>query len=122
MTLDLSSSRDDYKRHLVPHEFGHALGLAHEHQSPNAPALLEKEDLIAKLAPYMPGVSEAAKRKAAADKYEQDYKRHSVVADDAVVTKHDPKSIMHYWLVQLHACYTCTVCAYIFSTRMERIV
>ena len=114
MTLNLGSPREDYKLHLVRHEFGHALGLGHEHQSPNAPALLEKDALISKLAPLMPGDSEAAKREAAAAKYKQDYVKHSVhmVEDDAVITKYDPDSIMQYWLVYN---YMHTACIPIFS-------
>ncbi|KDR68121.1 hypothetical protein GALMADRAFT_17169, partial [Galerina marginata CBS 339.88] len=28
------ASADDYERHVILHEFGHSLGLLHEHQSP----------------------------------------------------------------------------------------
>ena len=114
MTLSLGSPRDDYKLHVVRHEFGHALGLGHEHQSPNAPSLIEKHALIPKLAPYMPGESPAARREAAAAKYKQDYERHSVVADNAVITEHDPDSIMQYWLVFNYTC-ICCLCIHLFS-------
>ena len=32
MVLSLTKGQDDFNRHTVIHEFGHALGLEHEHQ------------------------------------------------------------------------------------------
>ena len=106
MTLSLGHPDDAYKQHLVRHQFGHVLGLGHGHQSPKAPSLIEKDALILKLAPLMPGNSEADKRKAAGAKYEHDYKQHSV-GEDAVVSEFDPRSIMTYWLVQLDGIQYC---------------
>jgi serralysin len=34
LTINTSSSESEYRR-VVLHEFGHALGLVHEHQNPN---------------------------------------------------------------------------------------
>ena len=32
LTLNLKDSKEDYRKHTVVHEFGHVLGLKHEHQ------------------------------------------------------------------------------------------
>lgn len=51
--LDLGRGHDDYKRHLVLHEFGHMLGLGHEHQSPKAWYFIDEKKAIDELAkPY----------------------------------------------------------------------
>jgi hypothetical protein len=44
MYLDLSHKSDNYKEFVVVHEFGHALGLGHEHQ---------RSDFQACVAPYL---------------------------------------------------------------------
>lgn len=53
--LDLGRGHDDYKRHLVLHEFGHVLGLGHEHQSPKAWYFIDEKKAIDELAKqYIP--------------------------------------------------------------------
>jgi hypothetical protein len=42
-------STDDELRRVVLHEFGHALGLIHEHQSPNRPISWSRAAVIAEL-------------------------------------------------------------------------
>ena len=43
MVLDLKDCRDDYHvKSTILHEFGHAYGLAHEHQHPDYMSKMEK--------------------------------------------------------------------------------
>ena len=87
MWLNLSTGGDEYKKHLVVHEFGHALGLDHEHQ---------RGDLWKLIKPY---VNESAM-------ITDPYIKHayaSYVADPTFEaygreqSEYDPKSVMHYW-------------------------
>ena len=88
MWLNLSQGGDEYKKHLVVHEFGHALGLDHEHQ---------RGDFWKLIKPY---VNESAMKD---DPYIKDayasYKADPdfFKASDRRKTKYDPKSVMHYW-------------------------
>lgn len=46
MSLNLSSKRHPSRyRRTILHEFGHALGLKHEHQHPHAPKLINESEL-----------------------------------------------------------------------------
>ena len=89
MSLNLGIGDDSFKRHLILHEFGHALGLMHEHQRPEFKRAAEKfidfsamEDHLKRMKfptiDWMPNENE----------YNQD-------------KKYDPDSIMHYWYVWL---------------------
>ena len=89
MLLALGVGDDDIKRYLVCHEFGHALGLGHEHQSPLAPEL-DKDKVIN----YLVGKC-GMKKDAAEKKYEVDYKM-DLPSSDSRTTPHDPRSIMQY--------------------------
>lgn len=42
MMLDLKCCDDYHKEHIILHEFGHALGLAHEHQHPDYLSVMKK--------------------------------------------------------------------------------
>ena len=96
MVLDLGAGNfhtkeeaDAFKHYLVLHEFGHVLGLGHEHQSPLAPEL-DKDKVIDHLVGKCGMGKDAAKKK-----YEADYKMDPA-SRDSRTTRHDPHSIMQY--------------------------
>ena len=82
--------QDSYKKHLVIHEFGHALGLGHEHQRsdfwenimPYLDEKIMKSDLI-KL-----GLSEETIGL-------NWHKTEGLTTENS--TPYDPLSVMHYW-------------------------
>ncbi len=85
MHLDLNGG-DELKEHLVMHEFGHALGLGHEHQQKVFGNIIKKcfdENVVKK---YFKMNDDLYTRDVAG--YPVDHKTHS---------EYDPDSIMHYW-------------------------
>ena len=103
MWLNLKHGGDEYKKHLVVHEFGHALGLEHEHQ---------RGDLWKLIGPY---VNEDVMRNdprigGAFERYTADPRLNSNVPGH-VQTDYDPSSVMHYWWVcmHIHNTFVCTM-------------
>ena len=90
MWLDLHSDSDDYKKFIVIHEFGHALGLGHEHQRSDFWRLIEPHidvDLM-KARLHDLGVSRT--------QFEKNWDRDQAFIGGKT-TEYDPHSIMHYW-------------------------
>ena len=82
MWLGLSKGSPEYNEHLVVHEFGHALGLEHEHQ---------RSDFWKKIGPYID--TDTMK----ADLPEGRYEDYKPGFDPSTSTDYDPESVMHYW-------------------------
>ena len=86
MFLSLKDVTPDFQQYLVMHEFGHALGLLHEHQRSDfwkeMLSLLDVEKM--KKDPRMRGVNFNA------DILELD-------VPDGETTEYDADSVMHYW-------------------------
>lgn len=83
MYLDLSDDDDCYKEHLVVHEFGHVLGLGHEHQ---------RSDFWECVKPF---IDESKLRKDVGIRSDDWMKDFDIDIEEA--TDYDSKSVMHYW-------------------------
>ena len=80
MWLDLSVT-GCYREHIVVHEFGHILGLEHEHQ---------RSDFWRKIKPYM----NIHKMK---NHLGEKYKDYKPSKGSVASSQYDPGSVMHYW-------------------------
>ena len=94
MHLDLGPGDGDYKQHVVMHEFGHVLGLGHEHQSPNAD-FIDKTAAIQDLTEMYKrtyNMSDDEAKEYAKKIFQRDYEQGS----GGEATEYDSYSIMHY--------------------------
>ncbi len=94
LQLNLSDKRlpQDFQRHLVIHEFGHALGLEHEHQRSDFWDVVEKHlDVDAMGQDSRTGDYSSVKGKAA---FGRDWLKKK---EKGTLSEYDADSIMHYW-------------------------
>ena len=87
MWLDLSYCDDDYHEYTVVHEFGHALGLGHEHQMKTIATAIDKKKTIAFL--------EEIREPNVTARFKRDYKCYSKDVPKEGV-EFDPLSVMCY--------------------------
>ena len=90
MWLDLHTGgvNDDYKKHVVIHEFGHILGLTHEHQ---------RSDFWKLIKPFIDQKKMKKDLKLTDDQFKTDWGIDHSRNVEGVSTEYDPTSIMHYW-------------------------
>ena len=100
MVLNLKGHTTPFQRSLVIHEFGHALGLEHEHQRSDFWEVIEPyidTDRMKDDPRLLKSIDKPTKGKAAFqdDWFEKCRERNE--RRRVSKTEYDPESIMHYW-------------------------
>ena len=94
MTLNLSGGYpESYLKHLVIHEFGHALGLEHEHQRSDFWDVV-KEFIDMK---KMKDDHRFKHMKGEKAGFGTNYLEKKTPTGECIESEYDPHSVMHYW-------------------------
>ena len=98
MILNLYGMSDAAQKSYVIHEFGHALGLDHEHQRSRFWDILEEKDKKGNYR-FIVGIDKMKKTNSYGQPACQQHLRKNWPEKEAKITRpeYDPDSIMHYW-------------------------